>query len=259
MPADPVIVSGSQSDDARLTMVPETDPLACWQDQLPPDGPTGPVSETSFIARLPDQRRLLLPIRRLPDPPGRGLASLIINQASFAVENALCQALAARIAEHRPDIVVAVPTLGLIAGRGLAAALGHDRYVPLGTSRKFWYDEALSTDLSSITSPDQSKRLYLDPRLLPLLTGRRIALVDDVTSSGRSLAAALDLLARLDVEVTVIGTIMRQTDAWRGRLAEIAPQVPEKVVGVFDTPLLRWVEGRWETVDGSHGSSTDGG
>lgn len=231
-------------------MPPATDdPLAYWQDLLPPDGPTGPVSETSFIARLPDQRRLLLPIRRLPDPPDRGLASLIVNQASLAVESALCQALAARLADHRPDIIIAVPTLGLIAGRGVAAAMGHDRYVPLGTSRKFWYDEGLSVDLRSITSPDQSKRLYLDPRLLPLLQGRRIALIDDVTSSGRSLAAALDLLARLDVEAAVIGTIMRQTEAWRGRLADIAPEMLERVVGVFDTPLLRWAEGRWESAD----------
>lgn len=236
-------------------MPPTTDdPLAYWQDLLPPDGPTGPVSEASFVARLPDRRRLLLPIRRLPglpDLPGRGLASLIVNQASLSVERALSGLLATRIAEHRPEIVVAVPTLGLIAGRGVAAALGHDRYVPLGTSRKFWYDEALSVDLSSITSPDQSKRLYLDPRLLPLLQGRRIALIDDVTSSGRSLAAALELLARLDVEVSVIGTFMRQTDAWRARLAEIAPGIPERVVGVFDTPLLRWVEERWELANAS--------
>ncbi len=238
-------MSGSRSDDARLIMLPEPDPLACWQDLLPPDGPTGPVSETSFVARLPDQRRLLLPIRRLPDTPDRGLASLIINQASLTVERALCAALAARLADHRPEIVIAVPTLGLIAGRGAAAALGHDRYVPLGTSRKFWYDEALSADLRSITSPGQSKRLYLDPRLLPLLAGRRIALVDDVTSSGRSLAAALDLLKRLDLEPVIIGVIMRQTIAWRDHLAALDSELSDRVVGVFDTPLLHWDGHRW--------------
>ena len=225
------------------------DPLDYWQELLPPDGPTGPISEESFIVRLPDQRRLLLPIRRLPARPDHGLASLIINQASLTVEHALCQALADRLADERPDIIVAVPTLGLIAGRGVASALGHDRYVPLGTSRKFWYDEALSVPLSSITSPDQSKRLYLDPRLLPLLQGKRIALVDDVISSGTSMMAALDLMAQLDVEVTIIGALMRQTRTWQERLATARPELANSVHGVFDTPLLEFHEKYWRPVE----------
>ena len=72
----------------------------------------------------------------------------------------------------------------------VAAQLGHARYVPLGTSRKFWYREELSVPLSSITTPEQPKRLYVDPRMLPLLEGRRVALIDDVVSSGASMDAA---------------------------------------------------------------------
>jgi len=41
-----------------------------------------------------------------------------------------------------------------------------------------------SRQLSSITTPTQQKRLYIDPRMLPLLQGRRVALIDDVISSG---------------------------------------------------------------------------
>ena len=58
------------------------------------------------------------------------------------------------------------------------------RYVPLGYSRKFWYDDALSEPVHSITSPETGKRLRLDPNLLPLLDRRRTVLVDDAISTG---------------------------------------------------------------------------
>lgn len=228
---------------------PPTDPLTHWQELLPPDGPTGAVSDGTFVANLPDERRLLLPIRRLPNRANHGLASLIVNQASLAVENALCDALAKKLEPVRPDLIVAVPSLGLLAGRGVARALGHDRYVPLGVSRKFWYDDDLSVDLSSITSPDKTKRLYIDPRMVPLIAGKRLAVVDDVVSSGTSMLAALDLLTGLDADIAAIGVLMRQTHAWRGRLQNRYPGLPDKVVGVFDTPLLQYAAGRWSPFD----------
>ena len=58
-----------------------------------------------------------------------------------------------------------LPTLGLALASAVARALGHERYVPLGTSRKFWYRDELSAPLSSVTTPDQKKTLYLDPRM----------------------------------------------------------------------------------------------
>jgi len=222
------------------------DPLAVWQDLLPPGEPVGAISAHTFIARLPDGRRLVQPIRALPGPGQLGVASLIVNQASFQVEEALTDGLAHRLADRGIERIVAVPTLGLIAGRGVARALGHDRYVPLGTSRKFWYADDLSVEIRSITSPGQAKRLYLDPRLVPLIEGRRVALVDDVISSGSSILSALDLLARVDVEVTAIGVLMAQSEAWRPRLAERHPGFEDRVVSVFETPLLRRAGDGWE-------------
>jgi adenine/guanine phosphoribosyltransferase-like PRPP-binding protein len=120
------------------------------------------------------------------------------------------------------------------------------RYVPLGTSRKFWYREDLSVPMTSITSPEQVKRLYLDPRMLPLIENRRVLLVDDVISSGRSIAAALDLLTSCGVRPVAIGAAMLQTEAWREKLAAIDPVWPDRVVGVLRTARLkRTAAGGW--------------
>ena len=170
-------------------------PHEFWQQVYPPGSfqLEGRYNDR-FPATLRDGRQILLPIRPFPDGK-RALASLIINQASFAVQDAIAEGLAAELAPLGPEVIIGLPTLGLTVASAVARKLGHARYVPLGTSRKFWYDDDLSIPLSSITSPSHSKRLYVDPRMLPLLENSRVALVDDVTSSGVSMAAGIDLLA----------------------------------------------------------------
>jgi adenine/guanine phosphoribosyltransferase-like PRPP-binding protein len=212
-------------------------------DRLPAEGHRG-----FYPAEFEDGRQLRLPIRELADGE-HALASLIINQAGFAVEDALCVGLAEKVRVFDPEVVIGLPTLGLTLASGTARKLGHSRYVPLGTSRKFWYRDDLSVPMTSITSPEQVKRLYLDPRMLPLIQNRRVLLVDDVISSGRSIAAALELLASCGIRPVAIGTAMLQTYSWRDKLATISPEWPERVVGVLRTPRLkRTAAGGWAPV-----------
>ncbi|WP_320195127.1 phosphoribosyltransferase [Agrobacterium rosae] len=198
-----------------------------------------------FPVTLDDGKQLRLPIRPLSDGE-HALASLIINQASFAVVEALADDLAAKLKPFEIDIVVGLPTLGLTLAAEVARRLGHSRYVPLGTSRKFWYLDELSVPISSITT-QQQKRLYIDPRMLPLLEGRRVALVDDVISSGTSIIASLSLLAGTNIEPVVIGAAMLQSDRWRERLADFGAQWPDKVNGVFSTPMLKKAGEGWQS------------
>ena len=196
------------------------------------------VHETFFPATLDDGRQLQLPIRPLSDKQ-HALASLIVNQAAFDVVDALSDDLAAKLKAFEPDVIVGLPTLGLTLASEVARKLGHSRYVPLGTSRKFWYEEELSVPLSSITTPDQIKRLYIDPRMLPLLDGRRIALVDDVISSGTSIVAALNLLNSRALKPVVIGAAMLQTQRWRAPLEQLGTEFAEMTRGCFTTPMLK--------------------
>ena len=203
------------------------------------------VHETFFPATLGDGRQLQLPIRPLSDKQ-HALASLIVNQAAFDVVDALSDDLAAKLKAFEPDVIVGLPTLGLTLASEVARKLDHSRYVPLGTSRKFWYEEELSVPLSSITTPDQIKRLYIDPRMLPLLDGRRIALVDDVISSGTSIVAALNLLNSRALKPVVIGAAMLQTQRWRAPLEQLGTEFAEMTRGCFTTPMLKHGEnGSW--------------
>jgi adenine/guanine phosphoribosyltransferase-like PRPP-binding protein len=202
-------------------------------ERLPAEGHRG-----FFPAEFEDGRQLRLPIRELADGE-HALASLIINQAGFAVEDALCASLAEKVRPFEPEVVVGLPTLGLTLASGTAKKLGHTRYVPLGISRKFWYREELSVPMTSITSPEQVKRLYLDPRMLPLIENRRVLLVDDVISSGRSIVAALRLLEDCGTRPVAIGAAMLQTEAWQEPVSNVYPHASDRVLGVLRTPRLK--------------------
>lgn len=222
-----------------------------WQEVHPPGtfDPAGPFSGF-FPVTLDDASgnggsQIRLPIRPLADGQ-HALASLIINQASFDVQDTLAAYLAPKLAAYRPEVIVGLPTLGLTLAAAVARSLGYARYVPLGTSRKFWYDEALSVPLSSITTPEQQKRLYVDPRMLPLIQGKRVALVDDVISSGTSIVSGLSLMASLGIEPVVIGAAMLQSERWHAKLDAFGSQWRPRVAGVFRTPMLNKAgEGSW--------------
>ena len=195
-----------------------------------------------YPAALPDGRQVLLPIRVLPGDGQSAVASLIINQASFAVEDALSAAMAEMLEAMGVDVVVGVPTLGLPLANNVARRLGHQRMVALGTSRKFWYRDDLSAPMSSITSPGQEKTIFLDPRSLPLLEGRRIAVVDDVISSGSSMLAVLTLLQKAGLQPVAIAAAMLQGTRWQAPLADWR----RCIVAPLASPRLQLANnGRW--------------
>ena len=209
-----------------------------WQ-KLHNDLDVGVQNDQETYAAAIGGQTVLLPIRQLGDG-ARSVASLILNQAGFCVLDRLAEALTAQLAPYAPDVIVAVPTLGLPLAEGVARRLGHSRMVPLSNSRKFWYDEALSVDMSSITSPTAGKRLYLDPRMVPLLGGRA-AVIDDVLSSGSSISSVLRLLDTQNIRPAVVGAAMLQGTAWKTHLRGIPVQ------GAIRTPILQKTGTEWIT------------
>jgi adenine/guanine phosphoribosyltransferase-like PRPP-binding protein len=222
-----------------------TEPTTAYWQQILPASAAGPADgpwQYGYPARLPDGRVLVLPIRQMAQDPQQAVASLICNQASFEVIETLAEMIAERLAPLQPEVVVAVPTLGLSFAPTVARRLGLPRMVPLGYSRKFWYDEALSGAVQSITTPTGGKRVYLDPNLVPLVRGKRVVLVDDAVSSGSTIVAPWNLLEAAGATVLGCGVAMCQSQRWR---ATLGPERAARVYGVFDSPLLQAMPQGW--------------
>lgn len=142
--------------------------------------------------------------------------------------------LAAALAPEHPDIVVSAATLGIPVAIEVTRALGLDDYLILQKTPKIHLADALAADLASITTGGQ-QRLLLDRNRVAAVQGRRVALVDDVISTGGSIAAALSLLDAAGAEVVAIGALLAEGTGWRCVVGERAELV--RTLGTI--PLFR--------------------
>ncbi len=223
-----------------------TEPTTGYWQELTPEIPsryaTRPPYRFGYPARLPCGRTLVLPLRRLPDG-NHAVASLIANQASNSVVAALADHMATQARSFDPQIIVGLPTLGLAFASLVAERLGQSRYIPLGYSRKFWYDDALSEPVTSITSPEAGKQLRLDPNLVSLIEGRRVVVVDDAISTGATAVASVRLLQKIGVEVAGMIVAMKQTNRWETPVTALS--LPLAVRAVYGCPLFIRTEDGW--------------
>ncbi len=123
-----------------------------------------------------------------------------------------------------PEIVVSVATMGIPLAIEVSRALGIDDYVILHKTPKIHLGETWAEPVYSITT-DKPQRLRMDPARVDSVRGRRVAVVDDVISTGASLSSALRLVRRMDAEPVVIGTLMTEGGGWRRALGDDAALV----------------------------------
>jgi len=152
------------------------------------------------------------------------IALLICVDMGVAFAETAGRELAELMRPADPEIVVSVATMGIPLAIEASRALGLDDYVILHKTPKIHLGETWSEPVYSITT-DKPQRLRMDPARVGAVRGRRVAVVDDVISTGASLSAALRLVRRMDAEPVVIGTLMTEGGGWRQALGEDAALV----------------------------------
>ncbi|HVT42459.1 MAG TPA: phosphoribosyltransferase family protein, partial [Acidimicrobiales bacterium] len=152
------------------------------------------------------------------------IALLICVDMGVAFAETAGRELAELMQSARPDVVVSVATMGIPLAIEASRALGLDDYVILHKTPKIHLGETWGEPVHSITT-DTPQRLRVDPARVDAVRGRRVAVVDDVVSTGASLAAALRLVRRMEAEPVVIGTLMTEGGGWKQALGEDAALV----------------------------------
>ncbi|KAF7910038.1 uncharacterized protein EAF01_003756 [Botrytis porri] len=233
-----------------------------------------PPYQFSFAASLTPDTSLLLPIRPLGDTTnGIAVCSLALPHASVTVVRELARIVASKIRKFNLEVVMGLPTGGLVLAPFVAEELGFDRHIPWGYTKKPWYGDQLTTKISCLfDKPGQGPPVYLDPNLLSLVKGNRIALINDVISSGTTMSAILKFLTDkelvdgeessgianddirkeavdevtrtggMGMNIVCIGVGMLQGDGYK---TELSADVVRMIVGAMESPLLKAVEGGW--------------
>jgi len=164
-------------------------------------------------------QRVDLPLAALGE--GLSLALLITVDMGVAFMERAGAELAALLEPYDVDIVATVATMGIPVVIEVTRHLGLDQYVILHKTPKIHLADAVAEPVRSITT-DADQRLLFDRARIPDVAGRRVAIVDDVISTGASTGAALRLLRGVGAQVVAIGTLVTEASLWRGALGEDA-------------------------------------
>ncbi|MGB7050932.1 MAG: phosphoribosyltransferase family protein [Acidimicrobiales bacterium] len=163
----------------------------------------------------------------LPIVPLSGeLAIALLITVDLGVEFAQTagRELAKEIAAFDPEVVMSVATMGIPVAIEVTRALGLDDYVILHKTPKIHLGDAYVEPVRSITT-GAAQSLRLDPARVEAVRGRRVAVVDDVISTGASIRAALALARRVEADPVVVGVLVTEGSEWRGALGDDADAV----------------------------------
>lgn len=166
---------------------------------------------------------LHLPFQPLPRRDGeteKAIALLMTSQCSFEVIHGLTERLVAEARELQPDVIAGISSLGWILAPRVAEELGHDNWVPLTTTRKYWQDSSLTVPASSITSGG-GKVLCLDQHIQGRVRDKIVAVVDDGTNTGGSASAAIEVLRKGGAREVYLLFVFTEGHDWEKRFVEI--------------------------------------
>jgi adenine/guanine phosphoribosyltransferase-like PRPP-binding protein len=190
------------------------------------------MTADSTYAAMVGSQAVELPLVPLSDD--LTIALLICVDHGVAFAETAGRELAELMRTAAPEIVVSVATMGIPLAIEASRALGLDDYVILHKTPKIHLGETWSEPVTSITT-DTPQRLRMEPARVGAVRGRRVAVVDDIISTGASTLAALRLVRRIGGEPVVIGTMMTEGSGWRAALGADA----DNVRSLGSMPLFR--------------------
>jgi adenine/guanine phosphoribosyltransferase-like PRPP-binding protein len=163
-----------------------------------------------------------LPVVRVAE--GVSIALLICVDQGVHFAEVAGRELAAVLEPLGVELIASVATMGIPLAIEVTRALGLDDYVILHKTPKIHLADAFEEPVRSITT-DRQQRLLLDRARRHVVEGRRVAIVDDVISTGGSSRAALNLVRKVGGEPVAFGALLTEGGQWRSLLYEDAALV----------------------------------
>ena len=123
-----------------------------------------------------------LPILQLPS--GIGIAFFNLHGDSALTEHC-AKELAKQLTDC--DVLVTAESKGLQLTHCIARELGHRYYAVARKSKKLYMQDGIEVSISSSITTGKEQKLYLSKHDVDLLKGKKVAIIDDVVSTGASL------------------------------------------------------------------------
>jgi adenine/guanine phosphoribosyltransferase-like PRPP-binding protein len=157
-----------------------------------------------------------LPIITVPS----GVRLAVFNMlGDIEMTKAAGRELAARLDPTRPELIVTTETKSVPLAYEIASILALP-YVVLRKTYVSYMGEALETKVQSITT-GHPRTIFLDAKDRAICNGKRVAIVDDVISTGSTLHAMRDLMGRAGAVVVAEAAVFTEGNAelWKDVVA----------------------------------------
>ena len=139
-----------------------------------------------------------------------------LSIASFVIlgDTEIVRKTAPIIAKKLPevDFIVTAEAKGIPLAYEISRVLNLNEYVVARKSVKAYMEEPIEVEVNSITTTN-SQKLYLNNQDAKKIKGKRVALVDDVISTGQSLKALERLVKKAGGKVLAKAAILAEGDA----------------------------------------------
>lgn len=139
-----------------------------------------------------------------------------LSIASFVIlgDTEIVRKTAPIIAKKLPevDFIVTAEAKGIPLAYEISRVLNLNEYVVARKSVKAYMEEPIEVEVNSITTTNFQK-LYLNNQDAKKIKGKRVALVDDVISTGQSLKALERLVEKAGGKVLAKAAILAEGDA----------------------------------------------
>ncbi len=131
--------------------------------------------------------------------------------------NVCAGALASKLAAYDFDLLVGPEAKVVPLLQSVATLLGHSRYVVCRKNLKAYMQNPVVVDAQSITTHGK-QILVLDGVDVERVRGKKVAVLDDVVSTGGSLLAMEELLKEAGAETVCRAAVLKEGDFYSGDL-----------------------------------------
>ena len=139
-----------------------------------------------------------------------------LSIASFVIlgDTEIVRKTAPIIAKKLPevDFIVTAEAKGIPLAYEISRILNLNEYVVARKSIKAYMEEPIEVEINSITTTN-SQKLYLNNQDAKKIKGKKVALIDDVISTGQSLKALERLVEKAGANVVAKAAILAEGDA----------------------------------------------
>ncbi|MBP3300794.1 MAG: adenine phosphoribosyltransferase [Clostridia bacterium] len=110
------------------------------------------------------------------------------------------------------DLLITAESKGIPLAHEMAAQAGRNKYILARKAPKLYMKDPVAVEVKSITTVAR-QILYLDKLDMDAMKGKKILIVDDVISTGESLAALVSLVEQAGGEIVGKMAILAEGDA----------------------------------------------